>query len=246
MNILLTGSEGFIGKNLQSFLKDEHQIFCLDKKLGHDLINCDLNYDVDLVIHLAALSGVRQSLQNPTEYWTNNVLASHRLFEHFKNTKIFYASSSTAHEPWRNPYAMSKYSVEQIAHENCTGMRFTTVYGPDGRENMLIPMLIKNEVKYINIDHRRDFIHIEDLMIAIKLLITTNKKLDKIIEMGTGESINLLDLLYALNIKGTNIEKKIGGSTERKDNQANVDFLNKLGWSSKINVIEYIKNERGN
>ena len=51
MKILLTGSEGFIGQNLQEFLKDRHQIICLDKKTGNDLINCDLDYDVDLVIH---------------------------------------------------------------------------------------------------------------------------------------------------------------------------------------------------
>jgi len=84
MKILLTGSEGFIGKNLQSFLKDQHQLICLDKKLGNDLINCDLDYEVDLVIHLAGLSGVRQSLDNPVDYWINNVVVSNRIFSQFK------------------------------------------------------------------------------------------------------------------------------------------------------------------
>ena len=32
MKILLTGSEGFIGQHLKSFLKDKHQLICLDKK----------------------------------------------------------------------------------------------------------------------------------------------------------------------------------------------------------------------
>ena len=244
MKILLTGSEGFVGKNLQSFLKDEHQIFCLDKKLGNDLINCDLDYDVDLVIHLAGLSGVRQSLDNPTDYWTNNVVASHRLFNHFTDIKILYASSSTAKEPWRNPYAMSKYSMEQIAPDNAIGMRFTTVYGPGGREGMLIPKLIRNEVKYINVDHFRDFIHVEDLMIAIKMLINNDIKNKKLIEIGTGTSINLLDLLYDLNIKG--IEKRVGTIFERKNNKASIETLTSLGWSAKTNLVEYIKKERGN
>ena len=65
MKILLTGSEGFIGQNLQTFLKDKHQIICIDKKTGNDLLTCDLDYDVDIVIHLAGLSGVRDSLDNP-------------------------------------------------------------------------------------------------------------------------------------------------------------------------------------
>jgi len=243
MKILLTGSEGFIGKNLQSFLKDEHQLICIDKKLGNDLINCDLDYDVDLVIHLAGLSGVRQSLDNPVEYWTNNVVASYRIFNQFKNKKILYASSSTANEPWRNPYAMSKFYMEQIAPENSLGMRFTTVYGPGGREGMLIPKLIKDDVSYINVDHCRDFIHIEDLMSAIKILIKNDVK-DKVLEIGTGSSINLLDLLDKLNM--TIEDKRMGTMFERKDNKASIQTLKDLGWSAKTNLIDYIKNERGN
>jgi len=243
MNILLTGSEGFIGKNLQSFLKDEHQLICIDKKLGNDLINCDLDYDVDLIIHLAGLSGVRQSLDNPIDYWTNNVIGSHRIFEKFKDKKILYASSSTANEPWRNPYAMSKFYMEQIAPENSLGMRFTTVYGPGGRENMLIPKLIKNDVSYINVDHFRDFIHVEDLMIAIKILIKNNIS-NKVIEIGTGSSINLLDLLDKLNM--TIEDKRMGTMFERKNNKASIQVLKDLGWSAKTDLIEYIKNERGN
>ena len=115
MKILLTGSEGFIGQHLKSFLQDKHQLICLDKKTGNDLLNCDLDYDVDLVIHLAGLSGVRDSLDNPVDYWTNNVVATYRIFKQFKNgPKILYASSSTAYEPWRNPYAMSKHYMETI------------------------------------------------------------------------------------------------------------------------------------
>ena len=85
MKILLTGSEGFIGKNLTAYLKDKHQIISLDKINGEDLITCNLDYDVDMVIHLAGLSGVRDSLDNPTDYWTNNVVGSYRVFNKFKD-----------------------------------------------------------------------------------------------------------------------------------------------------------------
>ena len=110
MNILLTGSEGFIGQHLNKFLNEQgHKVICIDKESGNDLLSCDLKYSVDLVIHLAGLSGVRDSLDRPTEYWEQNVIAGQRLFQYFKDTRILYASSSTAHEPWKNPYAMSKY-----------------------------------------------------------------------------------------------------------------------------------------
>ena len=35
-------------------------------------------------------------------------------------------------------YAMSKYSMEQLEHNNSVGLRFTTVYGLNARKEMLI------------------------------------------------------------------------------------------------------------
>ena len=243
MNILLTGSEGFIGKNLQNFFKDRYNLICLDKKTGNDLLTCDLDYDVDLVIHLAGLSGVRDSLDNPVEYWTNNVVASHRVFKQFKNgPKILYASSSTAREPWRNPYAMSKFYMETIAPHNALGMRFTTVYGPGAREKMLIPRLLRDDVPYINVDHNRDFIHITDLMTAIGFLIVNKVKKRKVIEVGTGVSNNLLDILSHLNMEVK--DKRVGTIYERKDNKANISVLKELGWSPTIDLFEYLKGEK--
>ena len=131
MNILLTGSDGFIGQNLYNHLKEKYKLINIDKISGNDLLSCDLHYQADLVIHLAGLSGVRDSMNNPTDYWKQNVIASQRLFDFFSDTRILYASSSTAYGTLakRNPYAMSKYSLEQIAPKNSLGMRFTTVYG---------------------------------------------------------------------------------------------------------------------
>ena len=144
MKILLTGSGGFIGKNLLVWLSEKHfNVIGLDRNTDNELLTCDLNYDVDVVIHLAGLSGVRQSFENPTDYWKQNVIVSQRIFDTFKNKKILYASSSTAYEPWRNPYAMSKYGMELIAPANSLGMRFTTVYGPGAREHMLIPRILR-------------------------------------------------------------------------------------------------------
>ena len=239
MKILLTGSEGFIGQNLQTFLKDKHQLICLDKKTGNDLINCELDYDVDLVIHLAGLSGVRDSLDNPIDYCVNNVVASHRLFKKFKDKRVLYASSSTAREPWRNPYAMSKFYMEHIAPANTMGMRFTTVYGPGAREEMFIPKLLRNDIHYINTDHRRDFIHVNDILTAISILMTNKIKKRKIVDIGTGESHSLLDITNHLNIEIE--DKRMGTMFERKDNRAAITPLIELGWKPEINLFNYLK-----
>ena len=246
MKILLTGSEGFIGQHLQSFLKDRHQLICLDKLTGNDLVTCNLDYDVDLVIHLAGLSGVRDSLDNPTEYWTNNVVGSYRIFKQFdKGPKILYASSSTAKEPWRNPYAMSKIYMEQIAPHNALGMRFTTVYGPGAREQMLIPKILKNDVDYINIDHSRDFIHIDDILTAVGFLIVNKppKKL-KVVDVGTGISNKLIDIFDHINM--TIKDKRMGTIYERKDNIAKIGTLSKMGWIPQTNLLDYLKENYDN
>ena len=245
MDILLTGCDGFIGKLLYTHLLTKHKVIGLDVKSGNDLLVCDLNYNVDLVIHLAARSGIKDSLNNPTDYWKNNVIASKRLFDHFKNTKILYASSSTAYEPFRNPYAMSKYAMEQIAPNNSLGMRFTTAYGPGARESMLIPRILRNDLEYINTNHSRDFIHVNDIVSAINVLIdshiNTPYRYNGVIDVGTGITNTLTSIIDHFKL---NVKRLEGDEHERLDNKADINILNDLDWKPKYELITYI--ERNN
>ena len=99
MKILLTGSEGVVGRHLYHYLihGEEYDVGGFDIKNGQDILQTEFPKNIDLVIHLAGLSGVRDSLDKPTEYWKTNVIVTQRLFEHFRDTRINYASSSTAH-----------------------------------------------------------------------------------------------------------------------------------------------------
>lgn len=239
MNILLTGSDGFIGQNLHDHFKENHNIIRLDKSSGNDLLNCDLKHNVDLVIHLAGLSGVRDSLNNPTEYWTNNVIAGQRLFDFFKDTRILYASSSTAHEPWRNPYAISKYALELIAPTNSVGMRFTTVYGPNAKKDMLIPRILRNDVPFIHTNHTRDFIHVNDVISAIETLMSSD--FTGVLDIGTGETNNLVQLVDYFGIE---CERLVGKENERLDNKANISILKDLGWKPKVDLYSYIEDQK--
>ncbi len=240
MTILLTGASGFIGSNFYQHFKDKYHIICMDKKTGQDLLTCDLP-KADVVIHLAGLSGVRQSLDNPTEYWKQNVIVTKRIFDSYGPSKrILYASSSTAYEPWKNPYAMSKYSMEEIAPPNSLGMRFTTVYGPGAGKNMLIPKILRNDVQYININHKRDFIHVDDLISAIDLLID-KRNINGIIDIGTGETHALQ---HITNHFGIECENRIGEENERLDNRANIEILEKYGWKAHQNLYKYIQKNR--
>ena len=126
MNILLTGHKGFIGNRLHAYLQaKDHSVIPMDILSGTDILTTGFPHNIHIIIHLAGLSGVRDSLNNPTEYWKTNVLGSQRIFDFYKkkyDTRIIYASSSTAYEPWRNPYALSKYGMEQLEHPNSLGL----------------------------------------------------------------------------------------------------------------------------
>mgnify|MGYP003140378156 FL=1 len=240
MNILLTGHKGFIGNRLFTYLQEkDHTVIALDKLTGHDIMSCDFPHNIETVIHLAGLSGVRDSLDRPTEYWKTNVIGSQRIFDFYKNKRVIYASSSTAYEPWQNPYAMSKYAMEQLEQPNSLGMRFTTVYGPGARETMLIPKILKNDVQYLNVNHTRDFIHVDDVVSAIDTVL--HKDVRGVIDVGTCISNKLVDIAEYFKL---DYESRIADETERLDNTANTEILNSLGWHATTNLYNYIEENK--
>ena len=237
MRILLTGHKGFIGSNLLPILEKDYDVHSIDLQDGNDLINCELPEDIELVIHLAGKSGVRDSIEKPTEYFQNNVMVSLRLFHKFKNQRIIYASSSTAKEPDKNPYAFSKMTMEKLAPKNSIGLRFTTVYGPNARKSMFIPKLLNHEVTYINTNHSRDFIHVNDVCTAIIKILHSD--IVGVIDIGTGESNSLQDIVESVNLK--NVNHKIGDKHERLNNKADIKSLLSIGWKPNIKLFDYLE-----
>jgi nucleoside-diphosphate-sugar epimerase len=129
--------------------------------------------------------------------------------------------------------------MEQLEHPNSLGLRFTTVYGPGARETMLIPKILKNDIDYLNVNHSRDFIHVDDVISAIDTVLHTDIK--GVIDVGTGTTNKLIDIAEHFKI---DYENRIADETERLDNTANIKTLNKLGWSSKINLYKYIEENK--
>ena len=60
MRILLTGHKGMVGTELYTALTKDHRVIGIDLKDGNNLLDCSLDFDVDLVIHLAGESGILQ------------------------------------------------------------------------------------------------------------------------------------------------------------------------------------------
>jgi len=136
--------------------------------LDHDLLaRLFEDHDFDVVVHLAALAGVRPSIQDPAAYFHNNVNGTMNLLECVRNIpgqRFVMASSSSVYgnlmeAPFAedcetakpvSPYAASKKSGEVLAHcyhhlygVPITLLRFFTVYGPRQRPEMAIAKFIQ-------------------------------------------------------------------------------------------------------
>lgn len=245
MNILLTGHKGFIGSALfKRLINAGHNVVGVDVKNGpqFDLLTYDRwQDDIDLVLHLAGKSGVRESLTDPAGYWNNNVEASRRLFDRYEGTRILYASSSSAYEPDLNPYAASKYIMEELAerYPDTLGMRFHTVYSDScPRENMFFNKLRNGTLEYIT-RHYRDFIHLEDVLDAIEILIK-NTHVNGVIDIGTGHPVRIQDLAPDLPVR-------LNTPGERNWTCANMEKMRALGFKPKYTVEKFLTNEdKGN
>jgi UDP-glucuronate 4-epimerase len=161
------------------------------------------------VIHLAAQAGVRYSIDNPRAYLESNICGTFEILEAaraFPPKHLLIASTSSAYGaneemPYSEMdkadhqlsfYAATKKSTESMAHSYAhlfgipiTMFRFFTVYGPWGRPDMALFKFTKAILEgvpidvYNNGDMKRDFTYVDDLVIAIELLMAKAPKLGK-------------------------------------------------------------------
>lgn len=235
MNILLTGHRGFIGSSLLKALELNHTVTGIDLQDGDDLLTYVFDQEYDLIIHLAGRSGVRESIKDPAAYWMNNIEASRRLFERYPDTRILYASSSSAYEPDLNPYAASKYVLEELAerYPNTLGMRFHTVYSNTPRKNMFFDKLFNNKLEYVT-RHYRDFVHLYDVIDAINILIEADY-VKGVLDIGSGVPIRVQDL-------APNVPVRLNTPNEREYTCANIEKMKALGYKPKYNIEKYLTN----
>lgn len=166
--VLVTGSEGFLGKNLVEFLaKKGFEITGFDKKIGKDLLNDSDLYaalkGVEYVAHLAAVGDVYQASENPVEAAIAGVAGTANLVkiaQKYDIKKIIYASTWEVYgEPKYqpidenhpanpdHPYSIAKFAGELMLKSKLFTvpwivLRLGTAYGPHMRQNAVIPVFI--------------------------------------------------------------------------------------------------------
>ncbi len=184
---------------------------------------------IKLIIHLAAQPGVRISQEQPVETVNQNIKTFVNILEFCKENKIkhfFYASSSSVYgndnkfnENFFQKKVSSIYAASKVCNEifanvynylygiNTLGLRFFTVYGPFGREDMAYYKFlnqIKNKNKIIIYGGKnsiRSFTYIDDVVCALILLIknfSNKKSYNECFNIGNYYKNSLNDLINCL------------------------------------------------
>ncbi len=179
----------------------------------------------DVVVHLAALVGVRGSIVQAARYRNVNVEGTRILLERVSDpeTRVVFASSSSVYGR-RNegsfreddaldpisPYADTKAEAERLCENHharfgtpVTTLRFFTVYGPGQRPDMAISRFVRASLSgaglsvYGDGSSRRDYTYVDDIVNGIVRAVDSGSGC-RCFNLGTGRSVELRDLVSAV------------------------------------------------
>ena len=235
MKALVTGHHGFIGSHVyEHLLSHGHEVDGYDRPF--DLGDFKTNKKYDVVIHLAANAAIREAVKNPDIFWENNVVKSQPIFDYCRenNVRCLYASSAAVYEWWINAYAISKKVNEIQAPPNSVGMRFFNVWAEKvSRSDMLYRMLEEKTATYLT-RHKRDWIHVNDIVTAIATLIPSSY--NGVLDVGTGNPVSVIDLANKMGMGHLPIKEDTPG--ERETTCADISQLMELGWTPTIDILD--------
>ena len=284
-NVLITGGCGFIGSNLIRYLKTQsgviENISVVDNLskgrisyLPHyvNFFNADIldfnsalkmTKDIDVVIHLAAESGVPISIENPMKSVSVNIIGTQNYLEASRINKvkkfIFASSGGTilgnqdppCHEESKikpiSPYGAGKAAGEHLCnsyHEsfglNTTIFRFANVYGPYSlhKKGNFVPEFIKSFVKEKTFkifgDTSRDFVYIDDLIRGLFRGIICPESTGQTFQLATDTELSITKATDIMN----KIMKRRFGKTVKVEHHKirSGDVLRNYAMIDKIRV----------
>ena len=236
--ILVTGSSGFIGKQVvkklsQSQIITDSDDGKIDLQIREQVMKID---SADIVIHLGGKTPHEEV--NWYEYFKNNTSSTLNVLEYCMKNKVkkmIYVSSYVYGNPKycpidekhsvnpHNAYTESKYFGERLCQFYCsrtdlnvTILRPFNIFGKSMREGFLITNLFNaaktgKNINIVNKDSKRDFLHVDDFVDLI-LKIKDNDFKFEVFNVGSGISYSFEDII-----------KKIETITAKK---LNINYVN--------------------
>ncbi len=218
--VLVTGGSGFIGSHLLKSLGDRGVNYDNKNEYFEDILNplCLENYiknnEITCIVHLAAISNLKDSEKNPSLALETNFVGTFNVLRlaHKHKIKTILASSAATSAPELSLYGTSKDCMERLValFNNVIVARFYNVYGKRSKSvvNKFIQKMKAGAPIHLNGNTVRDYIYIDDVVAAvIDMVDNVEAKNNKVISVGTHKGTSLEELLYLIeNILNNNTE----------------------------------------
>jgi UDP-glucose 4-epimerase len=270
MKTLVIGNTGFMGSYLTKELNRlGYDWMPFDISNGLDICNPDhfnsIHEKIDVVVHMASMTFVPDSYQNPYSFFHINSEGTLNTLEFCRKNKakLVYISSYVYGIPQYspidenhpidafNPYCGSKLISESLCHYYnkfwdvpIVILRPFNLYGYGQKSIFLISQIVEQamqgHIKVKETTPKRDFIHVNDVVDAIIKSIEFQTNGFDIFNVGTGISHSVQD---AINIVTSYFEKVVVSSdniariSEVPDTVANISKIQKaMDWNPKIDL----------
>jgi UDP-glucose 4-epimerase len=240
--VLVTGGSGFIGRHVVAELTasgasvrvidlQPHPDPEVDIVLGDiadpDSIARAFSGGMDSIVHLAAVTSVLKSIEEPVRTFNTNVIGTNAVLEGGKAagvTSLAFASTNAVTGPMTTPKIsesqvlnpLTPYGATKAADEmlmsaytavygmRCAPIRLTNVYGPGMQAKDSIVARLMRCVRlgtefevYGDGSQIRDYVHAQDVMQAMKLALSSDAWSGPMV-IGSGESLSVLDVVKAV------------------------------------------------
>ena len=234
MKILLTGSGGFVGKNLKSYLFEKYELLCprsfeLDLRNLEDVKRFFNNNEVDFIIHCGSTGGVRGIEDNDTTIDDNLAMVNNLIKSKKDEVRMILFGSGAMYGKDRNLhkvtesnigeyipkdlYGQSKLEISKIVEQrkDILMLNIFGCYGFEEKENRFPSYAIKQNLTHQNIDINQDcifdYLWVEDMAKIVAYFIE-HKSTNKIINITPKNSVSLKEIAEIVN-KVSNFESNI-------------------------------------
>lgn len=226
-------------QNINSFRNNpRYFLYRIDIRDREALKSVFKMFRIDVVVHLAAMAGVRPSIADPILYEEVNVQGTINILECMKARgirKFVFASSSSIYGdtkkiPFKeedassrtiSPYAATKKAGEEMCHLyhhlyeiDAAILRFFTVYGPRQRPDLAIhkftEMISNNQPTpfYGDGSTMRDYAYIDDIVDGIQKAVAYILRNDNVCEAFNLSGNHTVSLKQMIDLISTNIGKQ--------------------------------------